>query len=116
MKISTDSWHYRLIDFLNWDHADNLCLYFWESVFAIFVATVALPLLAIASLFIVTLPLLHMFYSGYWLPGVIIVGMLEVIGLFMFLYVVVKDKPEPSLAWLWIKAKHDKVCPLLDFD
>jgi len=27
-----------------------------------------------------------------------------------------RECPEPSLAYAWIKAQHDKVCPLIRFE
>ncbi len=127
MKVSSNSWHYRLIDWLDFDHCRNLCAYFWEVVWCVFLVGAVFPVVGLICIALFTMPFWHMFSQNYLIVGVIIVGTIEVIGLTCLLYTVVKDRreneiyegkrkrPEPSLAHLWIKAKHDKICPLIEF-
>ena len=129
MQVSTSSWHYRLINFLDFDHPDNLCAYCWKTLFAIFFVGAMWPVAIAGGVFVVTMPFWHMFNPQFVvtvLAGLIATA--EIIGLLILLYNLVKsrhedeiyegkrERPEPSLAFAWVKAQHDKVCPLIRFE
>jgi len=44
MKISTASWHYRYMEWLDLPHGRNLCSYFWLVVFVVVSTPLVLPL------------------------------------------------------------------------
>ena len=125
MRISEDSWHFRLIGFMDFNHPRNLCAYCWKTVWA-----VLLGILFSAGL--VT------FFGGpiwYWLNPeypfalAVVAGVAEVALVCFFIYQYLDYKgwiptlPEreprapkpPGLIKSWLKAKHDKICPLLEF-
>ena len=127
MQVSTHSWHYRLIDWLDFNHPNNLCAYCWKTVWSIFVAGAAFPVAVIGGVILVTMPIWHMFFDRYLVDAAAFVAVIEILGLLILLYNLVSDRrkdeiyagerecPEPSLAYVWIKAQHDKVCPLIRF-
>ena len=126
MRISTGSWHSRLMDFWDFDHPWNLCSYFWKTVW-----TVLLSIMFSVGL--------GTFFGGpiwYWLnpeyPFALaaVAGVVEFILICAFIYKFLDYKgwiptlPErepkppkpPGLIKSWLKAKHDKICPFLDFE
>ena len=127
MEVSTKSWHYRLIDWLEFNHPGNVCAYFWKTTWSIFLAGVCLPIIVVAGAFVVTMPFWHMFSPKYLVVAVVLVGTVEIIGLSILLYNIVgwrhedeiyagtRKLSEPSVAYQWAKAQHDKVCPLIRF-
>jgi len=129
MKVSTNSWHYRLIDWLDFNHCRNLCAYFWQAVLAVVLATVVFPVAGVFTLVVATMPLWHMFHWNFAITVFAIgAAFIEIIVLLFLLRTIVKDRHEeemlagereslePSLAYSWLKAKHDKICPLIEFD
>ena len=128
MKVSTDSWHYRLIDVFGFNHPDNLCAYFWKAVGS----ALAIPLFTVFVLGGIAVALMPLWW---WLAAnpaslalVIFIGTVEIIGLTAILRNVVqerhseeiyagnRERPTPSLFSEWLSAKHRKICPLLDFE
>ena len=132
MQVSTHSWHYKLIDFLDFFHPHNLCGYCWMTVWSIFVVAVIWPIGVVLGVFVVTMPIWHMFVNQD-IAVTLIAGAIataEIIALLLLLRAIVldrhdeeicageRDRPksrEPSLFYAWIKAQHDKVCPLIKF-
>ena len=128
MKISTDSWHYRLIDVLDFDHPDNLCAYFWKVVGS----ALAIPLFTafiLGGIVIVLMPLWWwLLAKPVALVAVIVIGAGEIVGLTAMLREAVqerhseeirageRERPTPSLFSEWISAKHRKICPLIDYE
>ena len=137
MQISRNSWHYRLINFLDFDHPDNLCAYCWKTIWAIVFSAFAL----MAMVFVFGLPLWYWLGADIPLVVAIIVGGLELIGVLVCIYYAIeyagwwaklgrqldrllpeytpkppKPKKPPGLFRSWISAQHRKVCPLLDFE
>ncbi len=132
MKVSTKSWHYRVIDLLDFCHPHNLCGYCWMTLWALFVLVVVWPIGIALATALVTSPF------WFWLAPVyelsilgICVGLMEAALLLGILRAVILDRryeerrsgtraklviKEPSLFYTWIKAKHDKVCPLIQFE
>ncbi len=139
MKISKDSWHYRLFCRANVMPSSSLCIYFWQAVFLL----TQNILLAIAGLFIVSIglsPLALLFDVDvpanvvstsilFWIAILICVAVVvvpETVRKSLMLigraknkvrvYAMPDEKPkEPSLVTEWLKAKKDKVCPVIEF-
>ena len=51
MRISTKSWHYRLLDFYDFDIPNNLCPYFWKVVGTLLATPIIIIAMLVASLF-----------------------------------------------------------------
>jgi hypothetical protein len=142
MNISKRSWHYRYMDRLGFDvrGTHSLCIYFWKLVFALTIPPICMAVCALAVLFfvlgVVALPL-HMIglIDLKLLPAGISValapcGFLGWIGIIFFLTCVLskyayersiarrnsKTEPqEPNVFIAYIKAKKQKVCPIIDY-
>lgn len=135
MKVKTGSWHYKLIDHMDWFHPRSLCSYFWKTVLAMILA----PVRAITVIFVVvsmavvaTSPFWWWATDIFdWFVMAIIVGALEVAALIYVLIEVVherhydeiqegtrerKQHKQPSLLAAWISAKHRKICPFIEFE
>jgi len=133
MNISKKSWHYRILNFLDFIGShESLCKYFWKVVVVLVIA----PPLALIFLLVVTIPLHWSFDPN---PGAIavaiLVGSIEIFILALALTSIIQDRyrderwagtrpyptetpyvrKEPSLFRAWITAQHRKVCPLIDF-
>ncbi len=114
MKLSRSSWHYRFLTFA--ERCDlsprgvlptDLCSYFWTLVFAAFMITVAGMLLAaVAVIALVGSPLL------------LVAG--GCVYLWKRFGVRRNGEPNftrpPSLFGAWLRAKKDKVCPLIEWE
>ena len=144
MKVKTSSWRYSLIyDYSPFYPAATLCGYFWQvtgwgSLILASIPTVVTGLV-LAPLFVFygdqfsewidTLPLLLQIWlimssaigGLLWVIGI---GMTVVIGgaavgEFAVTPVINKirysELTEPGLFRQWLKAKHDKICPLIDY-
>lgn len=134
MNISKTSWHYRILNklgMLNTYKVESLCPYFWKVV----LVSLFGPFALVAVLWLGTLPLWWSFVDRPPFVLAIIVGSIEVVVLSFALDSIVRDRhekeiqagtrsapiqvigapKEPSLFRLWLKAKHRKVCPLIDF-
>ena len=133
MKVSTKSWHYRVIDILDFCHPYNLCGYCWMTLWSLFIVAVVWPLAVVMGAFLVTMPIWHMFVNQDIAVTLIagVIATVEIIALLFILRAIVsdrhaeeiyageRDRPEPrepSLFYAWIKAQHDKVCPLIRFE
>lgn len=137
MKIKKTSWHYQVASLTtNGQPSNSLCIYFWQVVGSVFVA-IPLSILAILALiFLLTLPFTqYLFTSKPPLTVTVIIGAFEILlladvllssmkkrrGMGMFKYLkhqaptFSNDSP-PSLFRSWLRAKKDKVCPLLEFE
>ena len=132
MKISTTSWHYRLIQFAEMRVPHNLCPYcrqvLWAALFLFFVGVI----IAFGAFLVVSIPL-HWVWRWFQ-PSAIIGACLLIIILTTLLIETVKERrrteryerarkikkgeippPKPSLIAEWFRAAHDKVCPWLEF-
>jgi len=118
MKINRKSWHYRIRKFWSFDDARNLCSYFWSTVWA----TALFPIVPVVALFVLlflTAPL-----WGIWIDSQgfnIIIGIFEIFGLCVFWYEYRKEEykhtvREPSLVKEFVKAKKQKICPLIEYE
>jgi predicted neutral ceramidase superfamily lipid hydrolase len=124
-KILTDRCFYMK----GWTPSDSLCVYFWQVVFrfccCLFVvaATVA-PLVSVISYVTGTQDSSHILVQFYSYIGVI-VGFFYGVALVTFIissYIIRREahkkttKPkQPSIIIEYIKAKKDKVCPMINF-
>ena len=131
MQINTKSWHYRIQDFLDFYQPNNLCGYCWMVLWSLFVLVVLLPLVIVVGGAIVTSPFWVWATPFFELSLVsFIIGATEVVVLLIILRSIILDRwdderyagtraelviREPSLFGAWIRAKHDKVCPILNF-
>ncbi len=131
MQINTRSWHYRIINVLDFNHPRNLCPYCWKVLWSCFMVGAVIPVVAVVVVAAVTSPFWFWLqpYMGITVLGVTF-GLLEAVILTAILRAVVRDRREderregtraqlvtrePGLFWLWIKARHEDVCPLLQF-
>ena len=117
MKISTKSWHYRLNSFLinGQLKSQSLCNYFWRTLASVFVVTfILLTSLAIFVVGpIVAIVTWNVAYLAPTLGGV---------GMYLFLCILANlDEFDSRIAKKgllpsYLKAKKDKVCPLIEFE
>lgn len=131
MQINTKSWHYRIQDFLDFCQPNNLCTYCWMVLWSLFVLVVLWPLAIGVGGALLTSPLWAWLTPVFELTLVaFVIGIIEVGALLFILRAVIIDRraaerfagtraklviKEPSLFGAWISAKHDKVCPILNF-
>jgi len=129
--INMSTWHYRLMMFVQLDPPHNLCKYCWKLLFALFIVGAVYPVAIVLGAIAVTLPLWHVFTDDSVFTALaIFVGLVETIVLLVVLRTMIRDRweeeirlgerenpppREPSLLYLWFKAKHDKVCPLIKY-
>ena len=141
MKISTKSWHYKLRDMYNTEPQRGLCKYFWQTVllvlglpfFGMYKLFIKLPVyVKFALLFIYSFSSVVFFwyslvyqeepniYFLFLLPFVML-GVLFAFVLITWLIVELeqkiksKDNNKISLVKEYIKAKKQKICPILEF-
>ncbi len=121
MIIKRTSWHYRLLHW-TWGerHPSSICLYFWAVFWSI--ALIA-ALVSIAAFFavILTSPLWQFWWTP-WNDRLVVAGsvidiiVLSSIGIHFFKKMKSgSPAKEPTLVGAWIRAKKDKVCPLIEF-
>lgn len=142
MNISKKSGHYKLLSYVlsDWNISKSLCGYFWQVVLMVMAfvlipsCVLVIPVVIILDMFaydqsIFTTALMGLGMIFWMLAIFVIIG---ATGDFLFTtgFPWVKDKwrevfpvdeyitnpaKEPSLVYEFIKAKHEKVCPLLNF-
>lgn len=121
MKIRKDSWHYKLYEKSYSEHRfpesnTNLCKYFWRVI-----GGTILLAFQVASVCIVLGAIGFLFYK-YTLISVSVVAVIAaIVGLYV-LYNISDRKhapgyqePEPGLLRSYVRAKKDRVCPLITF-
>lgn len=129
MKIQKSSLHYRLLGFFDMSAPDNLCAYFWAVVFTaargaiIFFMAIPAVICLLLSPWIALI--LYFFIGPSFGSGIFFVGVLggvayACLGIIGLCYVIRKTYglvvPQDSVVVEYIKAKHRKICPLLDFE
>jgi hypothetical protein len=134
MKISRKSWHYQLISLVGWDHPSSLCAYFWCVVFAPF--KVLWVVFCVTALVAIAAGPVAQFFVDRAFVWALAGGVIDVVALTATLVILVRDrrdeeryermmrgdfdqqrKPrEPSLLTAWLRAVHERVCPMLEFD
>lgn len=132
MKINTDSWHFKL--YKEWSSSAfnfelgykslSLCKYFWSVVLAV-IATILMALMPLVAIGFLAWMIWDLI--GWWtlmiIPSIVgFLGLAALIG-----YIIERKKysgpqtktkePTPdTLVTSYIKAKKQKVCPLLEPD
>ena len=121
MKISKQSWHYRLLFKLDLKIPNNLCGYFWKVVRTILICVILSPLLVIAGVGLLVVGGIVWLGDRYgWWKAI------EAWQTRRYLRKVqakedakrkATEAPpkQPSLFVAWLKAKKQKICPLLEF-
>ena len=112
MEFKKDSWHYKLYKIVSDGYppsTTNLCAYFWKVVFGLFS-------IAIGCVFGLTLlGLIGFVFYKFTLYSFAGLGIL----LLLIALLVIRDRRpynrEPGLVYLYLKAKKDKVCPIITF-
>lgn len=141
MNISKNSWHYRTIRNMNRIPSRSLCLYFWQVVLcSLFLYLIGPAILVLGGACIAGgLPLAigglltHTADSDLlwnwivmvkcWSVGVgALVGFFAVVWFIVSLWGYIKSKlsnvsidKEPSVLVSYVKAKKQKVCPIIEF-
>lgn len=137
MKISKNTWHYKMVTerfcYTNgWRACNNLCLYFWQVV-ARFLMGFALGLLAISPVVTVIAiitnympPLVTPFVA----TGLTFAALCMIAGV-IFIWEKTEDlirhtkwkrkslepkEKKPNLLIEYIKAKKEKMCPIIEFE
>ena len=141
MEINRKSWHYRMNCYMDGEGSvrkwDNLCSYFWKTVFNVILKIVMWGLLTgvgIVALFVfytmggdVVSKFIDL--SDYAMINVVIINMIT--GLMLFAAVIacvvvlmlsifvlpkaIKDSTSDNLVTQYIKAKKQKYCPRIEF-
>lgn len=119
MKISTDSWHYKLIDTISVNFpSENLCNYFWQLIFALIVSTILITVICFVTLLMLS-PVLQFFIELN--PVYIIIGgVVDITLLSGTLIESIRERrkysnKKPSICIEYIKAKKHKYCPKIEF-
>ena len=121
MDISRNSLHYKMVNTVFDFPAENLCLYFWQAVWAFLTlsATVlAVPCFAAVFLILMLSPLLQFFVPFDFGELVFAGGVIDIMILTAFWSGYRKEfyPPQaPGVIGSYIKAKKDKVCPTITF-
>ena len=145
MKVNKNSWHYKTITeetlgvggCSQYFVSHSLCTYFWQVIASILLkGTLLLVILPAGLSLFVTLPLISL--VGWLVTGSLVEGDLgliilfaEVLAVLIWLIVIgvdilrnkfndyryVKESVDkgPSLVGQYIKAKKDKICPIIEF-
>lgn len=142
MKVSTQSWHYRLADSIsdNLTPSKSLCVYFWQVVWGFifrfilfpgFIAVVgAVGICGIpAAIGKLTMDLFEFIPKGsnwivfFWTLGagyVILLVIFLLMGVFVYWKEIVQPRrskvvKEDNLFVAYVKAKKRKICPIIEF-
>lgn len=129
MKVSESSWHYKLVDYFNWEHSESLCFYFWQvvagclctiGIFVVFLMLmfilISFPGVIVASkLFNSTEVLYYITWVGlsvlFW-TSFVLIG----VGFGKFIEYKRNKKPSTNILFQYIKAKKSKICPVIEFE
>lgn len=141
MIISKNSWHYKIITekfcFLQpiLYPSNNLCLYFWSVIFRFIqgISTylvLASPIVSLIVVFLMDSQNVPLFvglwaFTGFIVSGITLVFALVFIGVIVVDYsnkLIKKHSPKtskkekkPNLFIAYIKAKKQKICPIIEF-
>lgn len=129
MKISTKSWHYKLVCFVCIRPSDNLCGYFREVMAVMLMMTVG-AIMAAPCLFVLLTPFL-MWVWPYWAQPGCVVGFLITILTAIYLmwkifkpiaratgtvYDKISEATFVEVTSAWISARKKSICPRIDFE
>ncbi len=124
MKIRRNSWHYWFYTFCRegfTPQSTNLCRYFWRVVLGMGIVTF---LCAFAALMITVVGLLFYEHTlGMFIAIGVIVAGVSMIPLYFYIQDKLAErrrapgyrKPGPGLLRLYLRAKKEKVCPIVTF-
>ena len=117
MKVNRKSWHYRLLDqTMNGrpeSEYNNLCSYFWALVFTL---VLKLPVVGCFILFVIaTSPIWGLVCLGVYLYDRRDRRLRKSAGLNPWQEWPEPEK-EPSLLRAWLRAKKEKVCPVIEYE
>jgi hypothetical protein len=140
MEINRNSWHYRLLKFSDTVPSTSLCLYFWQValvvpikglVVAVFGSLLGVCLVTFLLLFAAPLATLLFFLisdlppSSDWVLLNLLGAIIWLIPIVLFGEVAVKKilrnketnytPKEPNILLEFLKAKKEKICPLIQF-
>lgn len=125
MDVRTDSWHYRLFK-MTYNRGLppsklNLCRYFWKvvwggTIFALLVSLGGMVLGGVVSL-VYLYPIKALMVLGVVVGGAGLIVFLFWVGekFDQWYYSLDRLQKEPGLIRSYLKAKKDKVCPLITF-
>jgi hypothetical protein len=119
MKIRKSAAHYKMTAYIFDYPSHSLCLYFWQSVWSVLVIFLFFPLvLLIVFLFALT-PFISVFLeplrSAGFAAAIIEVVMLVGFWLEYRKQTYPKKHQEPTVIGEYIRAKKEKICPILEF-
>lgn len=143
IKVSKNSWHYRLYVSV-WDSPPkDLCRFFWGTIAAMFLHVAdfiggilarlgtgfwraVLFLFMIGMFIFLAVVIVLATIENPWFPLILmgcmaaVAALLAIVGL-LIVYLVDRDKEEqkegastPTIAWEFVKAKKQRVCPLIE--
>ena len=130
IKKKKKSWHYKLVKWWGMKHSQSLCVYFWQVVASLTVV----PLLVLSVILLGVVLFITVITGIIVFPSVLLgvlsteteellfftfVGGLSWTVIFSVLYVLYSNRvkhKQPSLIFSYIKAKKDKVCPIIEFE
>jgi len=131
MRVKINSWHYKLICFADFGIPNNLCAYFWKVVFsALFLVAMAIFVLFLAATatIAVTSFIWVWFFGIEYEIGIFAMIMYCFVGFFILhsksypqrgIWAVEivgrRESTEPNLLIEWIRAKKQKICPMIEF-
>lgn len=130
MKLNRNSWHARYIrDYVGGNLKNTLCGYFWQLVYALLWT---LGMLTIILFFAISLTygnyLLIVAIINWEIPthngdGFFITAVLLDVVLAIFIvtwcityYSFHHDPKKPTILGKWLKAKKDKICPIIEWE
>ena len=120
MRISTRSWHYRYLDWLQYRPYDSksLCGYFWRLVLGLVIP----PLFVSSGLFLLSLAVYnyalawqHHFWATLVWTGIVL-GFISVIAGLIWYAFYLEDHDRPRLLPAYWRAQKQKICPLITFE
>jgi len=116
MKVKRSSWHYKISNFGGFENCnDNLCVYFWRTVFKIIVGVLLVVFVGsilyayFTSLFILSTTILILFLvSCVVLPVLAIHYLRKKLGKSL-------EMPYGNIFVGYVKAKKNKICPFIEY-
>lgn len=125
MKISTNSWHYKLISEIHgvMNMPSDVCEYI-RSVFSAFIIAVFIGILGTIASFSIVAPILYIIY-----PTSGVIENASMIGIIIYILILAfffnkwyweiprsNKKRKIYLVEQYFKDKHDKICSLIEYD
>ena len=128
MKISKTSWHYRMLSKMDMlPKEPSLCPYFRNLIFSLAIITLSSavvigilgvmlsPIVHFLSIFTVSAKVLEAAAVLWFCCGILIIAIPAAIWGIERSFRRDKKNKEPTIVGQWIKAKKEKICPMIDF-